>query len=239
MLRLRSEFVSRLGHCCSVGQRTCHRTTLTAEWRIVLAGLRPGDRPGGGGEDASVADGKRRRGRLGHLEFSAVSCSSSRPVLTALCCAVNPPFRRWRPWKDSNPLDRHLRGSILTSTSRHFQAFTTKRCVEARAIMPRRLQLWPVAGRCRTRSWLREAVIDDTPGRFRRERTQPRLSRPGPATRQAAPRTRATDPDKHSQPAIRLRSISDRQLRETRPTPGRAMPNRDSWRPRPRDADRN
>jgi hypothetical protein len=46
MFRLRSEFVSRLGRYCSVGQRTCHRTTLTAEWRVVLPGLRPGDRPG-------------------------------------------------------------------------------------------------------------------------------------------------------------------------------------------------
>ncbi len=30
MLRLRSIFVGRLGHFCSVGQRTCRRTTLTA-----------------------------------------------------------------------------------------------------------------------------------------------------------------------------------------------------------------
>ena len=62
--------ISRLGRCCSVGQRTCHRTTLTAKWRVVLAGLRPGDRPGGErhsrggeggrGEDAGVAGGKRR-----------------------------------------------------------------------------------------------------------------------------------------------------------------------------------
>jgi hypothetical protein len=66
MLRLRSEFVSRLGRYCSVGQRTCHRTTLTAEGRVVLTGLRPGNRAGGErhsrsgeggrGEDAGVAD---------------------------------------------------------------------------------------------------------------------------------------------------------------------------------------
>ena len=37
MLRLRCEFDSRLGRCCSVGQRTCLRRTLTAEWRVVLA----------------------------------------------------------------------------------------------------------------------------------------------------------------------------------------------------------
>src|SRR5215469_12566276 len=65
MLRLRSIFVGRLGHFSSVGQRTCRRTTLTAEWRVVLAGLRPGNRPGGErhsrsgeggrGEDADVA----------------------------------------------------------------------------------------------------------------------------------------------------------------------------------------
>ena len=30
MLRLRSIFVGRLGYFCSVGQRTCRRTTLTA-----------------------------------------------------------------------------------------------------------------------------------------------------------------------------------------------------------------
>jgi hypothetical protein len=30
MLRLRSIFVGRVGHFCSVGQRTCRRTTLTA-----------------------------------------------------------------------------------------------------------------------------------------------------------------------------------------------------------------
>ncbi len=47
MLRLRSIFVGRLGHFCSVGQRTSRRTTVTAEWRVALAGLRPGNRPGG------------------------------------------------------------------------------------------------------------------------------------------------------------------------------------------------
>ena len=33
MLQLRYVAVRRLGRCCSVGQRTCHRRTLTAEWR--------------------------------------------------------------------------------------------------------------------------------------------------------------------------------------------------------------
>ena len=37
MLRLRAIPVGRLGHFCSVGQRTYRRTTLTAEWRVVLA----------------------------------------------------------------------------------------------------------------------------------------------------------------------------------------------------------
>ena len=38
MLRLRSIYVGRLGHFCSVGQRASRRAALTAKWRVVLAG---------------------------------------------------------------------------------------------------------------------------------------------------------------------------------------------------------
>jgi hypothetical protein len=55
MLWLRHDFDSRLGRCCSVGQRTCLRRTLTAAWRVVLAGLRPGDRPGTRDRDQAIA----------------------------------------------------------------------------------------------------------------------------------------------------------------------------------------
>src|SRR5215475_13709295 len=64
MLRLRSVFDSRLGRCRGVGQRAYLRRTLPAEWRVLLAGPRQGDRPGGErdsrggegghGEDAEV-----------------------------------------------------------------------------------------------------------------------------------------------------------------------------------------
>src|SRR5579871_6256947 len=40
MLRLRSIFVGRLGHFCSVGQRACRSTTLTAgDKRARLSGI--------------------------------------------------------------------------------------------------------------------------------------------------------------------------------------------------------
>jgi hypothetical protein len=68
MLRLRSIFVGRLGHFCSVGQRTCRRTTLTAgeKWaRLSGISCTTGPVCGAVGYDANTVDRWSARGGPG------------------------------------------------------------------------------------------------------------------------------------------------------------------------------